>query len=75
MKMYLYDFLKMFDRSLPAAVYLHDEEDPIWQGRLFDTPWWVAELELDYDNGYGSPIDYREKFENDEPGLVIYTKE
>ena len=51
------------------------KEEPIYTGSLFDMPWWIAELELNYDNGYGRPVDYREKFENDKPGLVIYTKE
>lgn len=73
--MCLYDFLKMFDGALPAVVYVNDEESPIWEGKLFDAPWWVAELKLNYENGYGRPVDYREKFENDKPGLVIYTKE
>ena len=75
MKMYLYDFLKMFDSTLPTVVYINDEDEPIYEGSLFNMPWWVAELELNYNNGYGRPVDYREKFENDQPGLVIYTKE
>lgn len=69
------DFLKMFDGSLPVVVYINDEEAPLWEGRLFDIPWWVADLELNYDNGYGRPVDYRTKFKDNEPGLVIYTKE
>ena len=76
MKMYLYDFLKMFDGALPAAVYINDEDDPIYTGPLFDTPWFLVDLELNYEEG--EPISYRDDFGaeyGNKPGLVIFLKE
>ena len=78
-KMKIIDFLRMFDGCLPVIVYVNEEEDPLWEGRLFNTPWWVADLELNYDNENGSnPVDYRESFGkeyNNNPGLVIFAQD
>ena len=75
MPMYLYDFLKMFDGSLPVAVYINDEEEPTYTGDLWGLPWWLVDLKLNYETEEHYPVSYREKFENDKPGLVIFVKE
>ena len=78
-KVKVMDFLKMFDGCLPVIVYVNEEEDPLWDGSLFDMPWWVADLELNFHNENGSnPVDYRDSFGEEydnKPGLVIFTKE
>ena len=79
MKMYLYDFLKMFDSTLPVAVYINDEEVPVYEGNLFNLPWWLVDLELNYKGAEDHyPISYRDSFGDEydnKPGLVIFLKE
>lgn len=79
MKMYLYDFLKMFDgANLNAAVYINDEEEPVYTGDLFGLPWWLVDLELNYKTEDRYPISYRQNFGDEydnKPGVVIFLKE
>ena len=67
-KMKVIDFLKVFDGFLPVIYYPNDSEMAIWDGSLFDTPWWVANMPL-------VNVDYREKFKDNKPGLVITVEE
>lgn len=77
------DFLKAVDGLGCYAVYWlrGDPEDlgPCWEGSLFDTPWWVAELELDYEEAEShQPISFRENLgeeHNNRPGFVFWVKE
>ena len=74
------DFLKAFDGGIIPVIYYAGEDDmPIWEGSLLDTPWWVADLELNYEGAEdGYPISFRDslgKEYNDRPGLVIIVKE
>ena len=75
------DFLKAVDASGCHAVFWMKGEDkePCWEGPLFDTPWWVAELKLDYKEAEDHlPISYRDSLgieHNDRPGFVIRVKE
>ena len=78
MTFYLYDFLRMFDAVLPTAVYINDEEVPVWEGSLFNMPWWLTDIALNYEVDDRYPISYREDFGeeyNHSPGLVIFLKE
>lgn len=43
------DWIKPIDASpLKALYYVAEDEDfgPIWDGSLYDTPYWIAEMEL-----------------------------
>lgn len=43
------DWIKPIDASpLKALYYVAGDEDfgPIWDGSLYDTPYWIAEMEL-----------------------------
>ena len=62
------DFLRVFDGALPVIYYPDTDEISLWEGSLFDTPWWITDLPL-------VDVSYREKFKNDKPGLVIIVEE
>lgn len=42
------DWIKPIDASLLQALYYiaGNEDMTIWEGNLYDTPYWVAEMEL-----------------------------
>ena len=74
---YVYDFLKGIDAGLPVVYWegKGDTDDYLWSGILDETPWWIAELALDYVHPEDHcPISYRsnlgENF-NNRPGFVI----
>ena len=75
------DFLKVFDCIGLKAIYYteSDDETPLWEGRAFETPWWVAEYELAKNNGdSGSPIEYRKSLgeeHDNKPGLIFSLKD
>ncbi len=77
------DFLKAVDAlGCHAAYWMRGESEdmgPCWEGSLFDTPWWVAALELDYEEAEcNQPISFREnlgKDHNNRPGFVFWVKE
>jgi len=72
------DFLETADTTcLDAVVWCRDDDEtPLWQGAIFDMPWWVAQAELDYkvDNGVGKPIEYRSILSSDRAGFVFCVK-
>jgi hypothetical protein len=72
------DFLKVVDATcLDAVVWdRDDEETPLWEGHIWDMPWWVAQAELDYkaDNEIDKPIEYREALKSNRAGFVICVK-
>jgi hypothetical protein len=72
------DFLEVADlTSLDAAVWSRDDEDdPLWEGPIWNMPWWVAQAKIDYkaDNDIGKPIDYREHLKSGRAGFVIWVK-
>lgn len=74
------DILKLMDVAGLRVVYYEDDyEDPLWEGSLFDTPYWVADLELDVEKAeFHEPISFRSslgKEHNNRPGFVIIVKE
>ena len=75
------DFLKAVDALGCHAVFWMKGEDkePCWEGPLFDTPWWVAEFELDYEEAEDHlPISFRDSLgenHNNKPGFVFWVKE
>lgn len=74
------DFLRAFDGDFFYVIYWGENDDfPIWDGNLSDTPWWVAEMKLDYKKAEDHmPISFRhslgEKY-NNAMGLVICVEE
>ncbi len=62
------DFLKIFDGVLPVRYYPRNEDTFLWEGLLYDTPWWIADLPL-------VNVDYRENFKGEKPGLVVIVEE
>ena len=76
---YVMDFLKIFDGAFQVIYYVDGDEDPLWEGSLWNTPWWIANMELDIENAEsGQPVSYRNslgKNYNDKPGLVILVKD
>jgi len=72
------DFLKVVDTAgLDAVVWDRDDgETPLWEGHIWDMPWWVAQAELDYeaDNDVDKPIEYRGALKPDRAGFVICVK-
>ena len=78
---YVYDFLKGIDAGL-HVVYWNGKEntdDFLWEGSLDETPWWIAELKLDYKHPLDHcPISYRDNLGaeyNNRPGFVILVEE
>lgn len=75
------DFLEAVDAlGCHAAFWTRGEdEEPYWEGSLFDTPWWIARLELDYEEAENhQPISFRESLgeeHNNKPGFVFWVKE
>lgn len=74
------DFLKVFDATLKAIYYMSNsnEEEFLWKGYIQDTPWWIAELELnderEKETGF-KPIEYRCDIEEGKPGFIVVVKE
>ena len=74
------DFLKIADlTSLDAVVWSKDDdEDPLWEGPIYDMPWWVAQEKLDYNSGNeaadNKPIEYRGVIKSDRAGFIICVK-
>ena len=77
----IYDFLKTGDYlGLTFIVYIDGEEDPIWAGSSLDIPYWIAELELEYEGSdpLEPPISFRSslgKEYDNKPGFVISCKD
>ena len=61
--------------GLKAVVwYEGDDEEPLWQGSLYDIPYWIAKMKLASFNEGESPISFRDslgKEFNDKAGVVI----
>lgn len=77
--MKLMDVLRVCDFSgLYVICYIEEEDEPAWDGTPLDIPYWIADCELNTNNGYGEPIDYRidlgENY-NHKPGLVVCLKD
>lgn len=80
----VYDFLKNVEIvGTDIVVYIYEDKDdegnidPIWEGSSWDTPYWVADLKLDWIHDVADceqPIEFRldlgEKH-NHRPGFVI----
>ena len=82
--MKMIDWLKMTDVLGEKAVYWvsGDEEfGPLWVGSIYDTPWYIADMELEDDDkklDYEKPISYRHDLGEDmnhEHGFVITLKD
>ena len=76
--MKLIDFMKMTEDLPYLIVYEEDDdENPIWEGRAFELPWWVADMELDDSDPYSPPISFRFSLGEDHDnkvGFVISVK-
>ncbi len=73
------DFLKLVDfENLHLIVYINEEEDPIWEGRQADVPYWLCDLPLDPSSWGEESVSYRsslgEEYDN-KPGVVICLRE
>lgn len=75
--MKLRKWLKITDvMELKAAIYIENEEDPIWKGSAYYIPWWLADLEIADPTLAGEPISFRTHFdEDDNPGVIICLKD
>ena len=76
--MKLIDFMRLTE-DLPYLIIYEedDDENPLWEGRAFNVPWWVADLELDNSDPYSPPISFRNSLGEDhdnKPGFVISVK-
>ena len=79
----VYDFLKNIDICADILVYIYEDgndAEPIYAGRAYETPYWVADLVLDWKHlEHGErPIDFRAdlgKEYNHKPGFVILCTE
>ena len=81
--MKLLDWLQVGDfLGLTVVVWVeNDENAPLWSGKYFDIPYWVADMELADSTGFDAddvPISYRDSLGeayNNRPGLVIVVKD
>ena len=76
----VYDFLKNVDICADILVYIYEDgndAEPIYAGRAYETPYWVADLKLDWihDADYcEQPIEFRSDLgeeHNHRPGFII----
>lgn len=53
--------LKVIDPiGVKVIIWGEDASDALWEGDLFDVPWWIAKLKIDNreDNGLDEPVSF-----------------
>ena len=55
--MLLKDWIKFVFPFIDVVIFSQEEEEPIYEGNIFDIPWWIADCELDTSNEYNEPIE------------------
>ena len=74
------DFLETADvTGLDTIVWSRDDDEhPLWQGAIYDMPWWVARSKLDYKvnkkiDKYKA-MEYRSVLTDNRAGFIIFVK-